>query len=125
MPGIDYHQLRQQISMRQVLDLIDFQATWQRGAQLRGPCLVPGCCSTSGRSFSVHLTQQVYHCFACCARGNALDLWAAVHSLSIHQAAVDLCQATNLDPPWLPSLSDISTRCRQSDVAFRAPSRNR
>ena len=36
MPGIDYHQLRQQIRMRQVLDLIGFQATWRRGPQLRG-----------------------------------------------------------------------------------------
>jgi len=31
MPGIDYQRLRQQITMRQVLDRIGFQATWQRG----------------------------------------------------------------------------------------------
>lgn len=124
MPGIDYQKLRRQISMRQVLDLIGFQATWQRDAQLRGPCLVPGCCATSGRSFSVHLMRQVYHCFACHSCGNALDLWAAVHSLSLHQAAVDLCRATNLDPPWLPSGGAISTRRRPHDVPFRAPSRN-
>jgi DNA primase len=125
MPGIDYHQLRQQIRMRSVLDLIGFRATWRRGTQLRGRCVIPGCCSTSDRSFSVHLTRQVYHCFACGSCGNALDLWAAVHSLSIHQAAVDLCRVTSLDLPWLPRFSAVSTRARLPDVPFRAPSRNR
>ena len=124
MPGIDYHQLRQQIRMRQVLDLIGFQATWRRGPQLRGRCPIPGCRSTSGRSFSVHLTRQVYHCFACRSCGNVLDLWAAIYTLSIHQAAVDLCRVTNLDPPWLTTVSRISTACRLPDVPFRAPSRN-
>lgn len=126
MPGIDYHQLRRQISMVQVLDLIGFQAIWQRGAQqLRGPCPVPGCYSASGRSFSVHLTRQIYHCFACRSSGNALDLWAAVHGLSIHQAAADLCRVANLDPPWLTAFSTVSTCCLLRDVPFRAPSRNR
>ncbi len=46
MPGIDYHQLRQQVSMPQVLGLIGFQATRRRGPQLRGPCPIPGCRST-------------------------------------------------------------------------------
>jgi DNA primase len=125
MPGIDYQQLRRQLHMRQVLDLIGFQATGRRGPQLRGRCPIPGCRSASGRSFSVHLTRQVFHCFACRSGGNALDLWAAVHSLSIHQAAVDLCRLTNLDLPRLTASSTLSTRCQLRDVPFRAPSRNR
>ena len=202
MPGIDYQRLRQHITIRRVLDLIGFQATSRQGPQLRGTCPVPNCCSTSDRSFSVHLTRQVYHCFAApspippeafrrghhaghrlsaastkashasgvgpdrlsgdlAARssasrpvshsrlplnfrsfvlrpphtaglsllrlpscGNALDLWAAVHSLSIHQAALDLCRVTNLDPPWLTTVSRISIPRRPSQVPFRAPSRN-
>jgi DNA primase len=121
MSGIDYQRLRQHITMHQVLDLIGFRATSRQGPQLRGACPVPNCCSTSDRSFSVHLTRQIYHCFACRSRGNALDLWAAVRSLSIHQAAVDLCRITNLDPPRLTA----STRSPLRDVPFRAPSRNR
>ena len=124
MPGIDYHQLRRQIRMRQVLDLIGFQAAWQRGPQLRGQCPIPGCCSTSGRSFSAHLTRQVYHCFACRSSRNVLDLWAAIHTLSIYQAAVDLCHVANLDPPWLPAVSQLSAARRLPDVPSRAPSRN-
>ena len=107
MPGIDYPELRRQITMREVLDLIGFQPTSHRGPQLRGPCLIPSCPSTSDRSFSVHLTRQVYHCFACRSRGNALDLWAAVRGLPTYQAAVDLWHVT---------------KC---SIASRVPSRNR
>ena len=124
MPGIDYHQLRRQIRMRQVLDLIGFQATWQRGPQLRGQCPIPGCCSTSSRSFSAHLTRQVYHCFACRSSGNVLDLWAAIHTLSIYQAAMHLCHVANLDPPWLTTVSQLSAARWLPDVPFRTPSRN-
>jgi DNA primase len=109
MPGINYHQLRQQITMREVLDLIGFQPTSRHGPQLRGACPIPGCSSASNHSFSVHLARQVYHCFACRSHGNTLDLWAAVRGLSIHQAAVDLCRVTNLDPPWLPAFHLIPT----------------
>ena len=34
------------------------------------------------RTFSVHLGKNVFHCFHadCGAKGNVLDLWAAVHN---------------------------------------------
>ncbi len=124
MPGIDYQQLRRKLYMRQVLDLIGFQVTWRRGPQLRGQCPIPGCRSASGRSFSVQLTRQVYHCFVCRSCGNVLDLWAAVYTLSIHQAALDLCRVTNLDPPWMTTVSRISIPRRPPQVPFHAPSRN-
>jgi len=114
MPGIDYQQLRQQVSMPQVLGLIGFRATRRRGPQLRGPCPIPDCPSTSRRAFSVHLVRQAYRCFACGSHGNALDLWAAVRRLSLHHAALDLCEAANITPPH-----------PQPDcVAASAPSRN-
>jgi DNA primase len=124
MPGIDYHQLRRQISMREVLDLIGFQPTSRRGPQLRGPCPIPGCCSTSDRSFSVHLARQVYHCFACRRHGNPLDLWAAVRRLSLPHAALDLCRTTNIAPPRL-SAAPITPPTRQPRrVPVRASLRN-
>jgi DNA primase len=125
MPGIDYHELRRQITMREVLDLIGFQTSWRHGSQLRGPCPIPDCRSTSGRSFSVHLTRQVYHCFACQSHGNSLDLWVAVRGLSLHHAALDLCRILNLEPPLLPTSHLISLQRRPRSVASRAPSRNR
>jgi DNA primase len=122
MPGIDYRQLRQQITMSEVLDLIGFQPTSRHGPQLRGPCPIRSCGSASDQSFSVHLARQIYHCFACRSHGNALGLWAAVCRLSIHQAAVDLCRVTNLDPPWLPPSNPISML---RGVPSHASSRNR
>ena len=121
MPGIDYRQLRQQITMGEVLDLIGFQPTSRHGPQLRGSCPIPVCRSASDHSFSVHLARQVYHCFACRSHGNTLDLWAAVRGLSIHQAAVHLCRVTNLDLPWLPASHLIPTL---RGVPSRASSRN-
>ena len=125
MPGIDYRQLRRQITMSRVLDLLGFQATWRHGPQLRGPCPLPGCRSTSRRPFSVHLARQIYHCFACRSHGNPLDLWAAVRSLPLYDAAPDLCQATQHAPPWLPTSHPIPALDRSCRVASRAPSRNR
>ena len=124
MPGIDYRQLRQRIPIARVLDLIGFKPGWRHGSQLRGPCPIPGCRS-SHRSFSVHLTGQVYHCFACHSHGNALDLWAAVRGLSLYQAAVDLCRVTNLDPPWLSASQFIPTTGQPIRVPFCASLRNR
>lgn len=119
MPGIDYRQLRQQISMTEVLDLIGFRPIWQRGSQIRGPCPIPGCPSTSSRTFSVHLARQIYRCFGCDSHGNPLDLWAAFRGLPLHAAAVDLCVAANIVPPRLPALFPPHR------VPFRAPLRNR
>lgn len=124
MSGIDYHQLRQQVPMSRVLDLIGFQATRRHGPQLRGPCPIPGCCSSSRRSFSVHLTRHVYHCFACGSHGNPLDLWAAIRHLPLHPATVDLCRTAGLPLPWLPNSSTTSTVSEPQPVPFRAPSRN-
>jgi DNA primase len=124
MPGIDYQQLRRQISMREVLDLIGFQPTSRRGLQLRGPCPIPGCYSASDRSFSVHLARQVYHCFACRRHGNALDLWAAFRRLSLPHAALDLCRIATIAPPWLPAAPITPPTCQPRRVPLRAPLRN-
>jgi DNA primase len=122
MPGLNYRQLRQQISIGQVLDLIGFLPTWQRGPQLRGRCPLPGCSSTSAQPFSVHLDQHVYRCFVCRSHGNALDLWVAIRGLSLHQAALELCQILHLDPPWLPAGRRAPRPTRQA--SFRTPPRN-
>lgn len=119
MPGIDYHALRRQITMREVLELIGFRATSRQGPQLRGRCPLPGCGDPSARSFSVHLTRQIYRCFACGTHGNALDLWTAVTGLPLHPAAIALCRVLHRELPRLPASR------RPHSIPFRAPSRNR
>jgi DNA primase len=123
MSGVDYRQLRQQVSMTRVLGLIGFRATQRHGPQLRGRC--PICHSPC--TFSAHLSRQIYHCFACRSHGNALDLWAAVRGQSLYQAAIDLCHTIGLVMPASPAPSayPMPPSQRTSEVAVRVPQRNR
>lgn len=62
----------------------------RRGDQLQGCCPIH-----QGRrddSFRAHLTRNVFHCFACQARGNVLDFVAAMERCSIREAALRLQQ---------------------------------
>ena len=101
MPGIDFNVLRNEIGIDQVLDLLEFQPSSRSGDQLRGPCPVHGSSSDQSRSFSVNLTKGRYYCFKCNSKGNQLELWAAVHRISVYQAALDLCKAIGRDVPWI------------------------
>ena len=92
---INFARLRQQITLQQVLRELH---CWDRlkghGPQRRGPCPIHAPSSTQGRTFSVNLEKQAFQCFdaSCGAKGNALDLWAQSHGLTILQAAHDLAQ---------------------------------
>jgi transposase len=94
-PRLDFAQLRQQISMEQVLrELQWWDCLKGQGAQRRGPCPLHQSASPQGRCFSVHLGKKVFQCFdaTCGAKGNVLDLWAQSRRLTIAQAAQDLAQ---------------------------------
>ena len=47
--------------------------------------------------FVIQHNDYYYH--KCQSKGNQLELWAAVHKLSIYQAAMDLCRALGRDVP--------------------------
>lgn len=101
MPGIDFEVIRREVTMQQVLDLLDFQPVSRTGDQLRGPCPVHESSSPGSRSFSVNLSQNRYYCHKCGSKGHPLELWAAVNDLPIFEAAKDLCQTLHRDVPWL------------------------
>jgi DNA primase len=101
MPGVDFNVLRAEITMEQVLRHLRFQPNARSGDQLHGPCPVHRSTSSSSRSFSVNLAAGRYYCHKCHSHGNVLELWAAVHHLTIHQAAIDLCRALGRDVPWI------------------------
>jgi DNA primase len=100
MPGIDYRQLQATISMRQVLALLDFQPISRRGHQLRGFCPLSAC-REPRPVFSVDTERGLFHCFACRAGGNQLDLWTQFHQLPLYQAAELLCHQTGTKIPRL------------------------
>jgi len=68
------------------------------GSEHRGPCPVHGCDDDHHRSFSANIEKNVFCCFSpsCGAKGNVLDLWAAVHKLPLREAALDLVATFHL-----------------------------
>ena len=101
MPGIDFNVLRAEITMEAELNELGFQPTSRSGDQLHGTCLVHGSTSPHSRTFSVNLATGRCYCHKCHSRGNQLELWAAVHKLSLYEAAVDLCRVLAREVPWI------------------------
>jgi DNA primase len=101
MPGVNFQLVREQITMQAVLQQLRFEATVQRADQWRGPCPVHGSKNPRSRSFSVNLRLGRYHCFVWGSCGHALELWSAVHGVTLHAAAVELCQRVGVEVPWV------------------------
>ena len=58
MPGIDFTQLREQVTLAEVLALVGFRAVTRHGPQWRGPCPVHGSSSPRSRSLAAHVERQ-------------------------------------------------------------------
>ncbi len=101
MPGIDFYQLRAEIPMVQVLDLLAFQPVARSGSQWYGRCPLHESTSKRSRSFSVNVALGRYYCHRCHSHGNQLDLWAAATQLPLHRATLDLCRQLGREIPWI------------------------
>jgi hypothetical protein len=106
MPGIDFHRLRAEVTMEQVLSLLEFQPTHRRGDQWYGACPLhpsPGHPSPghSPRAFSVNVAIGCYYCHTCRSGGNQLKLWAEATKVPLHPSAIHLCQQLGREVPWL------------------------
>ena len=101
MPRIDFAAARAQLRLADVLALCDFTPTSRHGLQLRGPCPVHRSRRPASRSFAAHLGKHVWHCFACGAGGNVLDLWVALTGQPLYAAVVDLCARLGQQVPLL------------------------
>jgi DNA primase len=100
MPAIDFRQARAQLRLADVLDLLGFTPSVRRGSAWRGPCPVHRSRRVTSRSFAADVGKDLWHCFACGAGGNALDLWAALTAQPLHAAVIDLCTRLGQDVPW-------------------------
>lgn len=74
----------------------------------RGPCPI---CRTSRTSQAFSVRRDRYACFACGARGDAIDLVRAIRGCSSREALAELTSAAGIDPrrPISPLL-----RCRMA-----------
>jgi DNA primase len=102
MPSIDFRQLRANVSMAEVLELLRFVIIERTGDQVRGECpLHEPSASEKHRSFSAHFGRNIFRCFKCGASGNQLDLWAKASKKPLFEAALDLCTRLNKEAPRL------------------------
>lgn len=98
---VDFAGLRRQATIQSVLERLGFWDSMKgSGPQRRGPCPLHDRPDQPHRSFALNTAKNVYRCFhpECQSKGNALDLWAAVHRLPIYDAALHLAQTLNLHP---------------------------
>jgi transposase len=97
---IDFAHLKKQLPLARVLDQLGLSDRLRgRGAQRRCACpLHRG--DARGRTFSVNLDEQVFHCFdkQCDRKGDVIDWWAAVHGYGLREAALDLVRTFGLEP---------------------------
>jgi transposase len=97
---VDFAHVQRQLPLGRVLDQLGLSSRLRgQGPQKRCACpLHRG--DARGRTFSVNLQTNVFQCFAkeCGAKGDVIDLWAAVHGMSLRQAALDLVQTFGLEP---------------------------
>ena len=99
-PFIDFAHLKKQLPLARVLDQLGLSSRLRgNGPQKRCTCpLHRG--DDRGRTFSVNLESNVFQCFdkKCGQKGDVIDLWAAVHGMTLRQAALDLVQTFGLEP---------------------------
>ncbi len=110
MPSIDFPAVRAAISLQSVLELLGFVPSERRGDQLRGPCPIHKSKSPQSRSFSAKLARNAFQCFTCKAAGNQIDLWSLTQSLTLFDAATDLCNRLQIAVPQRSSQTHRSAK---------------
>jgi hypothetical protein len=96
---LDFAQLKRQLPLAAVLDHLGLSPRLRgSGPQRRGPCPIHRG-DGRGRTFSVNLDDNVFHCFdkTCGKNGDVIDLWAALHGLSLRAAGLDLVHTFHLE----------------------------
>lgn len=100
MPYLDYAAIKSEISMADVLRLLNWSPIWRHGSQERGPCPVHGSRSRESRSFASN--GMGWFCHGCKRGGDQLALYAEATRQPIYEATVDLCRQLGQAVYFLP-----------------------
>jgi hypothetical protein len=98
--AIDFAHVKKQLPLARVFEHLGLAVRLRgRGPQRRCACPIHRG-DGRGRTFSVNLDTNVFHCFdtKCGAKGDVIDLWAALQHLDLRAAAVDLVHTFHLEP---------------------------
>lgn len=105
MPGVNFEKVREQVSLSDVLRLLDFEPTSVRGDQVRGRCPLHGTSEDGdrgrGHAFSANVRLGRYRCFKCGSRGHALELWCSARQISLFAGTIELCELLDVEVPWI------------------------
>jgi DNA primase len=93
---VDFRAVKQAVSMEAVLRHYQITELRRHREQLQGRCPIHR--GERDDSFRASLSKNVFHCFACQAGGNVLDLVAALERCSIREAALHLQQWFGVSP---------------------------
>jgi DNA primase len=85
---VDFRLVKQAVSMQMVLDHYGINGLRKNGNELRGRCPIHK--GDGSGTFHANVSKNVFHCFSCKARGNVLDLVAALESCTVREAALKL-----------------------------------
>jgi transposase len=98
---LNFARLREQVSIRQVLERLSWQPQSVRGGEWRGCCPIHETPGAKSRYFAVEPEKNVYCCHRCGSAGNTLDLWIAIQGQPILEAGWAMVEAFGLEPPLL------------------------
>ena len=95
----DFAAVKQAVTLEALLRHYQIPGLRRHRDQLQGCCPIHR--GQRNDSFRVHLTQNIFQCFACQAHGNVLDFVVAMEQCSIREAALRLQQWFGIRPPGL------------------------
>jgi len=114
---IDFRVIKEQISMKMVLDRygIDWLRTSNEG--VRGQCPIHK--GQGNSSFHASLAKNVFQCFSCGARGNILDFVVQMERCTLPSAALKLVDwfALSAQPKALPRRASQAGLTRRGDLS--------
>lgn len=118
MHWVDFAAVKQAVSLETVLGRYAVAVHRTHRHQVAGCCPIHG--GQREDSFRVDLAQGVFHCFACQAGGNVLDLVAAMEKCSIWEAARRLQRWYALPEGPVPRAQERAAKLVREEESKRA-----
>jgi DNA primase len=116
---VNYGAVKEAVGIQSVLAAYGVTGLRPSGrGQYRGPCPIHG--GEGVEAFHVNVERHVFHCFACQAGGNVLDLVAALERCTVYRAACHLRDRFAVQAPAVPA-ARVAARSRELVTKKRSP----